>query len=136
MFNFNKKHDIEYVDKLIQSRRDLTQTIERSCEEYIKTIKETSANEIEARDRVDISLREYERLKEENQFLKHQLSRMRDIYSKIGFPIEEVKDCIDEDTIRVIYDDSGITLNRNYMITFSVDKHKLRRKENENGAGF
>lgn len=92
--------------------------IKESSETLAKSITEASKDEIKARDRVDITLEEYEQLKEEVKVLRQENRELRNILGSFRFPINlwrrvkvdtiktsvchDVKDFID--TFRIEFD--------------------------------
>ena len=65
----------------------LGKSIEKSSKTLADSIIEANKNDVKARDRVDITLEEYERLKNENRLLNEEVTRLRMILSDIRIPV-------------------------------------------------
>ena len=73
-----------------KSNRELlvvARSIEKSSKVLADSITEASRDDVKARDRVDITLEEYERLKEENRRLNEEVSSLRVILTSFRFPV-------------------------------------------------
>lgn len=66
--------------------RDAARILARSYKQLSDSMRETSEREIESRNRVDITLAEYERLKEENQRLRRENDFFEKCLIKMGVP--------------------------------------------------
>lgn len=66
---------------------DVARSIRESNKTLADSIMEANKDDIKARDRVDITLEEYERLKEENRRLNEEVTRLRKILSDIRIPV-------------------------------------------------
>ena len=85
------------------------------------TLVEASQADIKARDRVDISLSEYEALKDENRELKRMVDQLSDVLKMIDFPIEILRK-VRPETIEKSYSDDHIRFRTRYRIEFDVDR--------------
>ena len=98
--------------------------------EHDKRICNMFKSEIKNRNRVDISLEEYEKMKnkaDKTSFvLQNKIDYFIKIIEKIGIPIEISND-INMDSIETIYSDNTLTDKRKYRIEFTVDLHKVKR---------
>lgn len=72
------------VDKTTQAIRDAA----IAQREITKKQMELQREELETRDRVDISLKEYERIKEKILFLERENEGYREILSRFRFPLD------------------------------------------------
>lgn len=75
MFVIHDNHSLEAARVLARSNRQLSDSI-----------RETSDREIESRNRVNITLAEYERLKDENKMLRRENEFFEKCLIKIGVP--------------------------------------------------
>lgn len=66
---------------------ELARAVKQSSKTLADSIIEANKNDVKARDRVDITLEEYERLKEENRRLNEEVARLRMILSDIRIPV-------------------------------------------------
>lgn len=82
------------------------------------------------KDRVNISLDEYEKLKNEVDMtsfkLQDRINKLINLIDKIGIPID-ILDSIDVDTIRTFYENDYLIGKRRYRIDFYAD---LKIEEN------
>lgn len=79
-------------------------------------------NEKASRDRVDISLAEYERLKAENKRLELEAMQLRVILGRIDFPTD-VYENVRTDSISVHYSEDPMRFVRRYRIEFEVENY-------------
>lgn len=98
----------------------------RAIENMSKALSENSKNEIKARDRVDISLEEYERLKDENRRLSTKVSHLECLLSDLGIPAEMVNSIIPGSTMVSCCSDYKDFLTH-VRIEFKVDDISVRR---------
>ena len=73
-----------------KSNRELlvvAKAIKEANKNLANSITEASEDDVKARDRVDITLEEYERLKDENRRLNEEVTRLRKILSDIRIPV-------------------------------------------------
>lgn len=76
--------------------------------------------EIKSKNRVDISLEEYEKLKEDAHKYEEQSRRLQCTIMRLGIPYEVI-DLIDTDSIDVITCEDPINFKRRYVIKFTAD---------------
>lgn len=62
----------------------------RSNSDFADKLGTISQKEIKARDRVDISLEEYEQLKNEITSLRYENASLKNIFTRIGIPIKVI----------------------------------------------
>lgn len=84
---WKKSGFFNFIEAFPVSNKDLARSIEDSSETLAKSITEASKDEIKARDRVDITLEEYEQLKEEVKVLRQENRELRNILGSFRFPI-------------------------------------------------
>lgn len=79
------------------------------------------------KDRVDISLDEYEKLKQEanmtSSVLQDRINKLVKLIEKIGIPID-ILDSMNVDTIETFYEDVCVLGKRRYVIKFYADVEK------------
>ncbi len=90
----------------------------RNHEELMKTINETTDKEIKARNRVDISLDEYNAMKEHIRLLSRENDSIKAILDKFNIPFELP---IDPSTIEIIACEDRCGFKTKYSICFDVD---------------
>ena len=76
--------------------------------------------EIKSKDRVDITLLEYEKLKENTRMYEERCRRMGSAIIRLGIPYEVI-DLIDTDSIEVRTCEDPMNLKRHYEIKFTAD---------------
>lgn len=91
----------------------------RSNEDFADKLGTISQKEIKARDRVDISLEEYEQLKKELAILRSENCSLKDTLVRIGIPFEVMADVI-PNSIKVQRCEDCIGFETSYRVTFSV----------------
>lgn len=84
---WKKSGFFDFIEAFPVSNKDLSSSIKESSETLAKSITEASKDEIKARDRVDITLEEYEQLKEEVKVLRQENRELRNILGSFRFPI-------------------------------------------------
>ena len=85
-----------------------------------ETIKDVSNADIKARDRVDISLEEYENLKKQNAELAWELTHYEQVLDQIRIP-EHIRNTIHTDSIEVSYCRDPMRFQTRVRIEFDVD---------------
>ena len=91
----------------------------RSNKDFADKLGTISQKEIKARDRVDISLEEYEQLKNELAILRSENYSLKDTLTRIGIPFEVMADVI-PNSIEVQRCEDCIGFETSYRVTFSV----------------
>lgn len=74
-----------------KNTNELGKSIGKSSKTLADSITEASKNDVKARDRVDITLEEYERLKEENNKLSVENRQLRYLLSALRIPTNVLK---------------------------------------------
>jgi len=108
-----------------QSNRNLGNLIAKSNREYNEKLEEISKAEIKSKNRVDISLEEYETMKKQIEWLEYEVRRLQSIFEKIEFPFN--LDVI-PDSIETTYCNDHLNFRKIFNIQFAVDDFKFKRK--------
>ena len=95
----------------------------KSNEKLGKKLESISKEEIKSKDRVDITLEEYLKMRERIQTLEEQNSRMSILINRIGIPIEEL-DKIDPNTVNVYQNVNPTRFTKRYQIVFDVEAYR------------
>lgn len=80
--------------------------------------------EIKARDRVNITLEEYENMKREIKRLENENHYFKVLFDRIEIPWDKK---IIPDSVRVYQDDDPMNFTRQYKILFDIDRDELRK---------
>lgn len=94
--------------------------VNRGLEKLGGDLRSISQAEIEARDRVDITLKEYEKLKNDVAKYERRLADIGRLIIRLGIPAEEIEHII-PGSICVETINDPINLSTRYKITFYVD---------------
>lgn len=89
----------------------------RQHEELIKTINGNTDKEIKARNRVDISLDEYNGMKEHIRALNRENFEMKSILENFKFPLDVP---VDPSSIEVITSEDPLNFKTRYIIRFDI----------------
>lgn len=103
-----------------QAIRDAASVVARATKEHNETLKNISDAEIKSKDRVDIPLRDYLRMKDDLERTARELTHANFLLAQMGIPAEVVKR-IEGSTIRVETCEDPCDFKRGYRITFKVD---------------
>lgn len=98
--------------------REAARIVAKSYDQLSNSIRETSEREIESKNRVDITLAEYEHLKSENERLRQENEFLRGCYTKIGVPPDLP---IIQDSITRYYSRDYIGFKDGIRIEFQFD---------------
>lgn len=94
-----------------------------SQEKFAKQLKDISEAEIKSKDRVDITLEEYERLKKDLDMFSTRCKRMESMLERLGIPYY-VLDKIAMDSISVSTCDNHMNFMKRFYIQFDAyDQH-------------
>lgn len=94
-----------------------------SQEKFAKQLKDISEAEIKSKDRVDITLEEYERLKSDLDMFRTQSMRLEAMFDRIGIPYH-VFDKIVPESISVSTCDNHMNFMKRFYIQFDAyDQH-------------
>ena len=117
---WKKSGFFDFIEAFPVSNKDLSSSIKDSSETLAKSITEASKDEIKARDRVDITLEEYERLKEENKLLQMKVKDLYMILDSFRFPVNLYKR-VKVDTIKTSVCHNVRDFIDTFRIEFDVD---------------
>jgi hypothetical protein len=92
----------------------------KSNKELGEKLESIAKDEIKSKDRVDIPLKEYLKMRERIRVLEEQNSRMGVLINRIGIPFEEL-DKIDPNTVNVYHNENPTRFTRRYQIIFDVE---------------
>lgn len=112
------------ANMVAQSNRDLGNLIAKSNKEYNEKLEEISKAEIKSKNRVDISLEEYETMKKQIEWLEYEVRRLQSIFEKIEFPFN--LDVI-PDSIETTYCNDHSNFRRIFNIRFAVDDFEIKK---------
>lgn len=111
------------TDRIAKSNFQLGNDILRANRELGETFRSISEAEIKSKDRVDITLEEYERMKYEIGSLSYENNRLRNILERIEVPLDKE---IVADSIRTYWCDNPYDFKRKFRIEFDIDNWNLR----------
>lgn len=120
------KTDIESLADVIS---DKVYQMNRIREEELEFQREKLQFEKKTKDRVDISLFEFEKMKKEIEWFQARNKHLAEILTKLK--IAEYVDIIDPDKVVVIGEDDPRTLTTHLHITISLNKPDMRKYEPE-----
>lgn len=106
------------ANNIAKSNRELANDIWRSNINLCDTLKDISDVDINARDRVNITLKEYEEMKNKISSLTYEVGRIRDILERIEAPVDKK---IIPNSIRSYWRDDPRNLKRKFMIEFEIE---------------
>ena len=109
---------------IAKSNRDLGNVIAESNREYAKKLEEISKAEIKSKDRVDITLEEYETMKKNIEWLEYEVHRLQAILKKIEVPYE--LDII-PDSIETTYCDDHFNFRKIFNVRFAYNDWEVKR---------
>ena len=112
------------ANMVAQSNRDLGNLIAESNREYTRKLKEISDAEIKSKDRVNITLEEYETMKKHIEWLEYEVRRLQSIFEKIEIPYD--LDII-PDSIETTYCDDHLNFRKIFNIRFAVDDFEIKK---------
>ena len=114
--------------------QDLSMMLKRCADHMTISLKEISDKEIEARDRVNISLKEYESMKDELERLKRERSCLTGFMGELCRSFEEshksleVIDFIKPETLNWWTNYDPVSIRKEYCIKFEIDVIEARRR--------
>lgn len=111
------------MDTIAQSNRELGNDIIRSNRELGEKLKSISNAEIKSKDRVDISLEEYENMKNQIKSLSHEVDRLSSILERIEAPLDKA---IIPDSIRTCWCNDIMNCRHIFRVEFAIDNFDLR----------
>ena len=111
------------IDMIAQSNMQLGEDILRANREHDRTLKSISDAEIKSKDRVDITLEEYENMNKQIRSLSYEVERLSDILRRIEVPLDKE---IVPDSIRSYWCDNVFDFKRKFRIEFDIEHWNLR----------
>ena len=96
-----------------------------SQEKFVEQLKTISEAEIKSKDRVDITLTEYERLKDNTRKYEERCRKMGAMIMRLGIP-DKVIDLIDNESIEVFTSEDPIRFKTHYQIRFTADHYGMK----------
>ena len=109
---------------IAQSNRELGNDILRSNREFGEKLKSISDAEIKSKDRVDISLEEYEYMKNTIKSLSYEVDRLSNILNRIEAPLDKE---IIPDSVQTYWCDDAIRFRRIFRVEFAINNFDLKR---------
>lgn len=119
------KKNLAYLmsaDMIAQSNAKLGNDILNANRELGKKLEDISNAEIRSKDRVDISLEEYEKMKNEIKSLSSEVYRLSRILERIDVPLDKE---IIPDSIRTYWCDDAINFRHKFIVEFAVNDFDL-----------
>lgn len=120
------KKSVAYLlgaDMIAQSNRELGNDIVRSNRELGEKLENISKAEIKSKDRIDISLEEYESMKSQIKSLSYTVDKLSSILERIEVPLDKE---IIPDSIRTFWCDDSMNFRRIFRVEFAIDDFDLR----------
>lgn len=111
------------TDMIAKSNRQLGDDILRSNRELGEKLKSISDAEIKSKDRVDITLEEYENMKNKIKSLSYEVERLSDILGRIEVPLDKE---IVPDSIRSYWCDDIRDFKRRFRVEFDIEHWNLK----------
>lgn len=122
-----RRKDVSLANAIIQSNRELCERITSiQGDNYIRHRDNCDLikSEIRARDRVDISLEEYDRMQDTMTALRMENERLRTILEKIEVPLDKP---IIPGSIQTMYCQDPTNFKRKFRIEFEIDEKEFRK---------
>ena len=111
------------TELIARSNMQLGEDILLATREHDKTLKSISDAEIKSKDRVDITLEEYENMKNKIRSLSYEVERLSDILRRIEVPLDKE---IVPDSIRSYWCDDVRDFKRRFRVEFDIEHWNLR----------
>lgn len=112
------------ANMVAQSNRDLGNIIAKSNKEYAEKLKEISDAEIKSKNRVNITLEEYEAMKKQIEWLEYEVHRLQNIMKKIEIPYD--LDII-PDSIETTYCDDHCNFRKIFNVRFAYNDWEVKK---------
>lgn len=112
------------ADMIVQGNRDLGNVIAKSNREYAEKLEKISKAEIKSKDRVNITLEEYENMKKQIERLDYEVCRLQSILKKIEVPFE--LDII-PDSIETNYCTDHLNFRKIFNVRFAYNDWEVNR---------
>lgn len=111
------------TDMIAKSNMQLGEDVLQANRELGRTLKDISDAEIKSKDRVDITLEEYENMKKQIRSLSYEVEKLSDILRRIEVPLDKE---IVPDSIRSYWCDDALDFKRKFRIEFDIEHWNLR----------
>lgn len=121
------KRNLAYLmgaDMIAQSNEKLGNDICKSNRELGEKLEAISNAEIRSKDRVNITLEEYEKMKNEIKSLSSEVYRLSRILERIDVPLDKE---IIPDSIRTYWCDDALHCRHKFIVEFAVDDFDLMK---------
>lgn len=119
------KRNLAYLmgaDMIAQSNKILGNDILNANRELGEKLENISKAEIKSRDRVDITLEEYENMKNKIKSLSYEVDRLSRILERIDVPLDKE---IIPDSIRTYWCDDALHCRHKFIVEFAVNNFDL-----------
>ena len=113
------------ADIIAQSNKELENGIVESNERFCKTLKDISDAEIKSKNRVDITLKEYDDMRDKIKQLSYEVDRLSNILRRIEIPFDKE---IIPDSIQTYYNRDEINLKTLFRVEFEVYEPHFTRQ--------
>ena len=110
------------ANMIAQSNKILGNDILNANKELGEKLEAISNAEIKSKDRVDISLEEYEKMKREIKSLSSEVYRLSRILERIDVPLDKE---IIPDSIRTYWCDDALHCRHKFIVEFAIDDFNL-----------
>lgn len=110
-------------DMIARSNRELGQCIVDANNKLSRTLKNISDAEIKSKNRVDITLEEYENMRDKITSLSYEVKRLSNILGRIDVPLDKE---IIPDSIRSYWHDDICDFKRRFTIEFEISCWDLK----------
>ena len=111
------------ANNIARSNRQLGDDIWRANIQLSNTLQNISDADIKARDRVNITLKEYEDMKDKISSLSYEVNRLRNILERIEAPLDKK---IVPNSIRNYWIDDIRDFKRKFIVEFEIEHGDLR----------
>ena len=121
--------NVHLAEEIRNATASASREIAQSNDRLAHTLSENSKREVAARDRVDITLAEYLKMKEDIEILTRENQRLTDFFLKIGLPINFP---IIPDSIQKYVSDGPFDvfdLSQAFSIHFKCDISQMTRQQ-------
>ena len=112
------------ADMIAQSNRGLGNDIRQSNRELGEKLESISNAEIKSKDRVNISLEEYEKMKTEIRSLSYEVDRLTHILKRIDVPLDKE---IVPNSIETYWCEDAMNRRHIFTVRFAVNDSDLMR---------
>ena len=122
----NFYHSMIAADMIAKSNQELGSNILYANRQLGDTLKSISDTEIKSKNRVDITLEEYENMKNEIKRLSYNVDVLSNILNQIKIPLDKIDEII-PDSIKTYWCDNPCDFNkRRFVVEFDIN-HRFGR---------